>query len=402
MAVTLHRYILKEQFIPFAVAAFGVSFVLVSARLLQLARYLFTTSISFVDLLQLMGLAVPKLLMYTLPMAVLIGVILGFSRLSGDNELTAVYSAGVSFYQLFPPVLTMVLAVTVFSYYNTLYLAPKSNTAFEVKLRALGKASLPALLKEGTFIDIIPNLVFFFRSVDTSNLSIQGVLVEDRRSPEIRVTIVASEAKVSYQKNKDQIVFKIRNGIITRTPDNFRDAQAVSFKSYDLTLSLDELTGGGMDAVRGKSSLSLSELLERAEQCSEATDRASHLLAFHQRLSLPFSCLILGLLGAPLGAISRQKNRMTGISMGLGVFLTYYIMLSAGKGLGENLLIPVFWAVWLPNLLCACLATYLWIQKQHISQGVDIQRLCFHRLNTVSRFIAKWARHPHTQRTNRP
>lgn len=84
----------------------------------------------------------------------------------------------------------------------------------------------------------------------------------------------------------------------------------------------------------------------------------------HQRIAFPSACLLLGLLGPPLGSLFRQRNRMTGVTLGVGIFLVYYVMLSAGRGLGENEMLPPFLAVWTPNLLCFALAVYLWT-KMH-------------------------------------
>ncbi|NTW35221.1 MAG: LptF/LptG family permease, partial [Syntrophobacteraceae bacterium] len=47
-------------------------------------------------------------------------------------------------------------------------------------------------------------------------------------------------------------------------------------------------------------------------------------------------------------------------TLGVGVFLAYYVLLSAGKGLGENDIIPAWLAMWTPNILTTALALYLW------------------------------------------
>jgi lipopolysaccharide export system permease protein len=87
-------------------------------------------------------------------------------------------------------------------------------------------------------------------------------------------------------------------------------------------------------------------------------------LEFHQRIALPLSCLFLGLVGAPLGTLFRQGNRMTGVTLGLGIFLIYYVVLSAGKGLGENGVVQPIVAIWTPNILTLALALYLWVKTE--------------------------------------
>ena len=376
MKKTLYKYLIREQIVPLSVCFFGLSLILITGRLLQLTRYLFTSSLTFADLVAIMAFAMPNLILYALPMATLVGVLLAFVRLNSDNELVAMRAAGVGFHQFFPAIISLLVVTTVFSFFNVLYLMPSANRAFEMKLKSLGRSILPVLLKEGTFIDIVPKMVFFFGSVDPGNLKIEGIFVQDNRQPEVGVVIVADHAQIAYPPDLSQLIFKISSGMITRVSDDLRNAQAIAFKNYDLALSMDELFGASSGFTKGRKEMTLSELVKRIREQGSDFD-LSFSLEFHRRLALPFSCLLLGLVGAPLGAMFRQSGRMAGITLGLGVFLTYYIVLSAGKGLGENGLLSPFLAVWLPNLLTALVAVFLWIKMQlEIPLGIrDIGRL---------------------------
>jgi lipopolysaccharide export system permease protein len=370
MIKTLNKYLIAEQIAPLSVCFFGLSLILITGRLLQLTRYLFTSSVTVGDLLEIVVLAMPSLILYALPMATLVGVLLAFVRLSSDNELVALRAAGVGFHQFLPAVLSLLVITTGFSFFNAVSLMPSANRAFEIKLKSLGRSILPVLLKEGTFIDTVPKIVFFFGAVDPANLKIEGIFVQDNRQPDIQAVIVADHAQIVYPDDLSQLIFKTSNGVITRVSDNLKNAQAIAFKNYDLTLSMDEIFGESSGFRKGKREMTMSELLEIIRK-GGSQHEVSLSLEFHRRLALPFSCLLLGLVGAPLGALFRQSGRMAGITVGLGVFLAYYIALSAGKGLGENGLIPPFLAVWLPNLLTAVVAVCLWIKIQlEIPSGI--------------------------------
>jgi lipopolysaccharide export system permease protein len=360
MKKTITRYLITEQVIPLSVSLLALSLILVMGRLLQLTRYLFTSPITLLDLAQIILSIMPKLMLFALPMATLIGVLLAFVRLSSDNELIALRASGVGAAQTLPAVLAVLLVATALSYVNTISLIPISTQAFENKVKSLGRVSLPTFLKDGTFIDIVPNLVFYFQEVNPGDLSIHGVFVQDQRQQDVRMVIVAEEAQIITPRNINQILFKISNGIITRVPDNLEDAQAVSFKTYDLSLSLDELfSSSAKGEGKGRRVMTLRELHQARSDPSQKA-ATGYALEFHQRLALPLSCLCLGLVGPPLGSLFRQRSRMTGITVGLGVFLTYYVLLSAGKGLGENGIIPPAVALWTPNVVTAILAWHLW------------------------------------------
>lgn len=360
MKITLYRYLVKEQAVPLGACLFGLSIVLITGQLIQLIRYLFSTSVTFIDLLEIIGLALPQLILYALPMATIMGVLLAFIRLNGDNEIVALRAAGVSFRQFLPAVLSVLILTTLFALANSLYVVPRANKALQNKLTSLGRTSLSALLKDGVFIDLIPDVVFFFKKVNPSDLSIQGIFVQDQRDPKISAAIVAERAQISYQSDLSHLVFHIQNGIITRVGDDLDDAQAIQFKTYELSLSLDEMVAKATKGSRAKREMMTLAELQQVMNQKDSERNYSYALEYHKRFALPISCLLLGLVGAPLGAIFRQSSRMAGVTIALGLFVTYYVLLSAGNGLGSNGLIPCFLAVWTPNFLTFAFGLSLW------------------------------------------
>ena len=230
------------------------------------------------------------------------------------------------------------------SFINTIFVIPVANQAFQAKLRSLGRNSVPSLLKEGVFISAIPNLVLFFRSVDHSDLSINGVFIQDQRKPKEKVTIASETAQVVIPLDANSIIFKLADGGLTRTSQDLKEAQAVVFKNYDFILSMDEIMGSTDKAGRKRSEMSLAEIYQQVRTAQDRTGYVWWSLEFHQRLAFPAACLLLGLLGPPLGSLFRQKGRMTGITLGIIIFLVYYVMLSAGNGLGSKIIYSrLFW-----------------------------------------------------------
>lgn len=360
MKKTLYIYLLKEQCTPVLICLAGAVFVLVTGQLLQLMRILFASSCSVEDIVRLVFFAMPRLILYAAPMASLLGVMLAFVRLNSDNELIAFRAAGTGFLGFLPPVLGVLILVSVLSFMNAIWLLPASNRAFEGKLRSLGRTSIPSILEEGVFISAIPKLVLFFRSVDHTDYEIKGIFIQDQREPNQQVTIAAQTARIVFPQDSSAIIFKLSNGMITRTAKNLKDAQAVSFKKYDFTLPMDQIFGAASKAMKSRGEMSFAQIYLKVKTAAGRAALAWWSLELEQRLAFPSACLFLGLLGPPLGSMFRQRGRMTGITAGVGIFLAYYVMLSAGRTFGYNGLISPFFAVWTPNLLCFALALYLW------------------------------------------
>lgn len=364
MKKTLYAYVLREQYPPMLICLAGACFLLITGQLLRLMRILFASSCSLTDITELVLLLMPRLIMFAAPMAALLGVMLAFVRLNSDNELVAFRAAGTGFLGFLPPVLAMLSLISILAFVNTIWVLPAANRAFGAKLRSIARASIPALLEEGVFISAIPKLVLFFRSVDRQDNTIKGVFIQDQRQPNEQATIAAESAHVDIPPDSHAITFRLEKGMITRAANDLKDAQAVAFKNYDFILSMDEIMGTQEKAGRTIDELTLAEIYNRRKT---AVDKAVFLnwsFELHQRLAFPSACFLLGLLGPPLGSFFRQRGRMTGITIGVGIFLSYYIMLSAGRTLGESNLVSPFFAVWTPNLLSFVLAVYLWI-KMH-------------------------------------
>lgn len=202
MKKTFYAYTLREQCTPVLMCLAGACFVMVTGPLLKLMQFLFASSCKLKDIVEIILFAMPRLIMYAAPMAALLGVMLAFVRFNNDNELVAFRAAGIGFLGFLPPVLGLLLPMAALAFINTLYILPAANRAFELKLREIGRASIPSLLEEGVFISAIPKLVFFFRSVDRSDYTIKGIFIQDQRQPDEKITIAAEGAGSTYRRTR--------------------------------------------------------------------------------------------------------------------------------------------------------------------------------------------------------
>ncbi len=85
----------------------------------------------------------------------------------------------------------------------------------------------------------------------------------------------------------------------------------------------------------------------------------------HKRLSIPFACIILGLIGAPLGIRRSRSGKSAGVAIALLVFLLYFIVLSTATNLAETGTVPPLLAYWMPNSVMFVAAIIFVIKKGH-------------------------------------
>jgi lipopolysaccharide export system permease protein len=157
------------------------------------------------------------------------------------------------------------------------------------------------------------------------------------------------------------------------------NAQIVQFDQYriNIPLRLPETSTARMQ----KSALTMRELLEDAQQPgSDTTKSRRMLIEFHKRLVLPVGCLMMSLLGLPLGLQARPGKKAIGIQAGLAIFILYYILFTFGKALAEDGVLPVWLAMWVPNFLFFSLAIF-WIIRVSNEQPLIPE--------VISRFFAR-------------
>src|ERR1700730_6318053 len=105
----LDRYILRETLGPMLFGLALLTFAMVAGRMLKLIELVMNHGVGVSDILKLIGFIMPGFLELTFPMAALLGVLLGFGRLSSDQEITAARACGISLYRMACPVLAMAL-----------------------------------------------------------------------------------------------------------------------------------------------------------------------------------------------------------------------------------------------------------------------------------------------------
>ncbi|MEJ2232392.1 MAG: LptF/LptG family permease [Syntrophobacterales bacterium] len=319
----MFRYLLLEQAVPFFVSLLVLTLVLFLGKIMRYTQMLFASESGLADLGMLLLYSLPYFLVFTIPMATLLAVLLAFARLANDNEITAMKTAGISFYQTLPPV----ALVTGFAWLTTLglssFVLPHSNDG-----RHLGE-----------------------------------VFIADERSPETKSTIVAEEGFVVHDPSGKRITLRLLRGQILRVGDAMESLQTIRFQNYDFNLDLDSFAFNEKDFRKRERHLSFTEL-RQALTSSKLDSKKRNSLSFewHRRLSLPFACIVLGLIAAPLSVQSRTNSRLSGVVLGLVLFLLYYFFVSAAKALGKDGPYPPAIGLWLPNIIFGILAVILWIK----------------------------------------
>ena len=114
----LDKYIFKEVFktFIFGICAFSAVFI-GSGTLFRIAQYITEYGASLASVAKIFVLSLPGVIIWTFPMSMLLSGLLTIGRLSGNSEITAMKSCGISFYRIAAPAVILGAFVSVFAVY---------------------------------------------------------------------------------------------------------------------------------------------------------------------------------------------------------------------------------------------------------------------------------------------
>jgi lipopolysaccharide export system permease protein len=370
MKWNLYRYLLKELFPSFFLGLVGFTFILLTGRILQLTELFVNKGIPLAYILKLLYFLLPSFLVLTIPMATLLSVLLTFNRLSSDNEITALKASGVSLYQMTPPVWVLALSATLAATILSLFSLPQANLASRSLLYQMASSKAHAAIRERVFNDDFEGLVLYVERVMPRTFEWENVFISDSRNAAEVYTIIARQGMVLSDPEMLTVTLRLKNGAIHQLGDQPDAYQKVDFKTYDLRLTLKTGWKDKKNNEKHPADMSLSELNKAIQALRlKKADVKPQMIKIHEKFSIPFACLVFGIIGIPLGLQSRtsRAGKSIGFAWSIGVLLVYYLITNAGASLAERGVIPLEVGMWAANTIFLGLGIYLMVKAAHES-----------------------------------
>jgi lipopolysaccharide export system permease protein len=353
--------------------------------MLKITDLIVNYAVGLFTILKLLVFSTPYFLMYIIPMATMMAVLLTFLRMSADNEIIALKTGGVSLYRLIPPVLFFGLIGCLLAYFMAVVGVPKGSQAIRKLTYQVFSSNLDIGLKERTFNDSFDDVMLYVNKIDVKNKMLIDVFIEDKREADVVSTVTAPKGKLFSEPERMIFHLQLYDGVINQVRIESRSAQSISFDTYDLRLDLKRAASLAAERKTIKE-LDLEELrgfIELGEAKTAFYFKA--LLEYHKKFSIPFACFALGILAVPLGIETRSAKRSSGLVLGLIFFLFYYLILSVGLVFGETGAIPPLAGMWMPNLIMGGLGVYLLVKSAR-EEPVRLTYLMDRLLQSLLRF----------------
>ena len=352
----LSLYIIREIVSLFLLGIMVFTLILLLGRLIKLTDLVISRGVPLADVSRMILYLMPSFLVFTIPMAFLLAVLLAFGRLSADNEITVMKAGGISLMQLMPPVLLCGVTAAFLTLAASTIGVPWGNSAFKRLSFDVLKQNVAATIREKVFWDDIPGIVLYTEHYDEEQHALKGVVIHDGRDRKRPLTIFAADGAVGGAAVQQDIRLTLKNGSIhaAGTKDEYR---LIHFGEYIMTVG-----GGGQGGGLGRNELDMTVAELHRQIDSPATQHAVRLKTLselHSRFAFPFASLVFAVLAVPLGIQNRRSGKSAGFATSIGILLAYYVVQSLLRTLAERGALPPAVALWIPNLIFMGLGWYL-------------------------------------------
>jgi lipopolysaccharide export system permease protein len=375
----LNRYIVSEILGPLGLGFLVYTFILLLRFLFASAEMIIRRGLPAAIVGKLLLVALPNIVVLTLPMSLLFGILIAVGRLSSDSELIALRSSGISLLTLYRPILLLSAAFTILNTLLMVYALPWGNHALQELRLLITTRTVAQQVQPRIFYEEWEGKVVYVFEVPPGEKRWKGVfLAESLPNGQTSQITIADWGEVRVDPTGEKLVLRLYNAVRHKVDMNNPD-QYEANRSKLLTIPLkDQFTSeqkAKMEVSKGVRELTLKELRELRDDPT-ATPEQHNLSAveIHKKFSIPMACMVFGLFALPLGINNRRGGKASGFALSIGVIMLYYILLNNGEEAARFGKIPGWLGMWAPNILLAIGGLFL-LSRRNRDKSLLVSRL---------------------------
>src|SRR5262245_28677393 len=351
MPKILDRYLVREIVLPFFLWLLLLTFVLIMPPILQNAEQLIAKGVAWSIVVRVILTLVPQALGITIPMALLLGILIGLGRLSADREFVALQACGVSIFRVMRPIVVLAVLAWAATSYVMIVALPNANQTFRTITFNVIASKAESDIKARVFFDQFPNRVLYVRDAPQTG-GWRDVFLADATRPGETTAYFAKQGRLNVDRIKQTVELVLEQGTRHTTfsakPEEYEGS---SFERLGLNMDA-ETVFPRTQLMKGDNEKTIAELrATAAENAKVGAPSGSQYFTIQQKFSIPIACLVLALIGIALGVSNRKDGKLAGFVVGIGVIFVYYVLLWTSRaGAISGTLWPTF-APWIPNIV---------------------------------------------------
>ena len=353
------RYILKEVLSHGLIGASLFTLVIFMRDVSRILELVVRNSAPVPSVAELFFLTLPTAFTVTIPMGVLVGILIGLSRLAADSEITAMRASGVGISRFLKIVGMFGIAAWLLAMANSIFVAPRSAAALADLQGKLLASQASFEVQPRVFYEDFKDYVLYVQDVTTTSGAAiwKNIFLADISTPDAPRITIAQHAVVT-NGDDNTIHLHLERGEQHDTNVNSPEQYTIStFNETDMLLSLPPHPRPAREAIP-VAQLSTPELWR--DSFGPKKDLARwYWIEFNRRFALPTACLVLVLIGIPLGLSARKGGKGAGFVLTIVLVFIYYFISVTGVSLARNGKVPPVPGVWMANIVFAIFGVFL-------------------------------------------
>ncbi len=372
----LTRYILKEVSSHALLGVALFTFIIFMRDLGRLLELIVRNSAPLPSVAEIFLFTLPTTFIITLPMGVLVGILVGLSRLAADSEVTAMRASGMGAGMFVRTIAIFAVAAWMLGMFNSIYVAPKSAIALDHLQDRLRSSQASFEIQPRVFYEEFKNIVLYVQDVVPSGgRSLwRGIFLADISDP-ASPKITLAERGALLSDAPDKLRFHLEDGTQQEMIPQAKDQYSITtFESTEIPIQLPSSSDHAPHDLLPTAELGLRDLLKNAELEQRSAERLRHSdpatagsrqlaaryyqIEFQRRFALPAACLVLAMVGIPLGLSARKGGKSTGFVLTILLVFVYYFFSLTGVSMARQGKVTPWEGVWAGNVfffLCGLL-----------------------------------------------
>jgi len=349
--------------------------LLVLEKMLRLFDFVATEGGPVSVVWRMLANLIPEYLSLGIPIGLMLGILLAFRKLATSSELDVLKGVGMSFGRLLRMPFAYAIALAALNLAIVGFIQPYARYAYEGLQFELRSGALGASIKVGEFTKLGDRMTLRIEESYNEGRSLRGIFVRGDNKDGQRVSATAARGQFLATDDPNTIILRLSQGVLIHESPKFAVPRVLTFDNHDLPIPLPKIeafrTRGGADRE-----MTIPELFVGGKDKSESLDTRLALRAnFHFRIVEVMSMFLIPLIAIALAIPPKRSTSSLGVFLSIVLLVTQHKINQYAEDLGARGTIDPLIALWVPFLLFAALAIWMYYTVAHVPGGQPIGAL---------------------------
>ncbi|MBO9698391.1 MAG: LPS export ABC transporter permease LptF [Sphingopyxis sp.] len=371
----IDRYIARLIFFPMLGTLVLSAMLLVLEKMLRLFDFVATEGGPVSVVWRMLANLIPEYLSLGIPIGLMLGILLAFRRLATSSELDVLKGVGMSFGRLMRVPYAYAIALAALNLAIVGFIQPVARYAYEGLQFELRSGALGASIKVGEFTKLGDRMTLRIEESYNDGRSLRGIFVRGEQKDGQRVSATAARGQFLATDDPNTIILRLSQGVLIHESPKFAVPRVLTFDNHDLPIPLPKIEAfrlrGGADRE-----MTIPELFVAGKDQSQSVQtRLESRANFHFRIVEVMSMFLIPLIAIALAIPPKRSTSSLGVFLSIVLLVTQHKINQYAEDLGARGTIDPLIALWVPYLLFAALAIWMYYTVAHVPGGQPIGAL---------------------------